>query len=87
MAQPTEIPHLTRPARFRHGARQGRRYSARAFWLTLAIFSFLALVAYGSTSAKEAAKPVQLEVHHARLQSRDVGVLMSEEEEVGLNRV
>jgi len=82
MARPAEIPYLTRPVRFGHGARQGRRYSARAFWLTLAIFSFFALIAYASSSAKEVSRPVQLEVPHVSLRSRDVGVLVSEEEEV-----
>ncbi|GAB7343984.1 hypothetical protein MBLNU457_1917t1 [Dothideomycetes sp. NU457] len=79
-----EISHLTRPARYGHGTRQRRRYSARAFWLTLAIFSFLALVAYTSSSTKEANKPIQLDSQHTRLHSRDVGPLVSEEEECRL---
>ena len=40
-------------------------------------------MAYGSSTTKEAANPVQLDFQHTKLRSRDVGLLESEEEEVG----
>jgi len=77
----------SRPEHMRHieartRTRPRRKFSARAFWLTCLILSFLALCSWWSAERNSG---IIQSGSHGILQARDLGAYQSEDEQASIN--